>query len=388
MSALTTSRPHVVALDIPVVDVGDDVLCTVDSSGEHSAAVPTAVPAHRRVASPDSCYSPLPSLTHSSPSSSASSLHSVPERTNEHLAILLPEHLWKPDSAATRCDNLYCGTKFSMRKRRHHCRKCGDIFCAACTSHTTPLLDTSNLKFLYPPRNVPLSTFASPASPIISSRVCDDCWDQVHGNPSSPRTPDLIRPSASRMLSSPMSMFKSPLSSSPAASGNSSLSSSIEAISSMSNHPLAASDTAALLATAAPRARKTCSLRTAPSNSSLNSARRMAVRTAHLTLPPELEHRSYGELDAYPLKRSSLLCKASGGGRWEPKQDPVFAGYRPPVPGGKALYELEIERHDRAERARKENPIVKDGEFQYRFPRECEPEPIDIARGSFTMSTF
>ena len=48
--------------------------------------------------SPVSSYSPLPSLTHSSPcspSSSSSSLISIPERTNEHLAVLLPKHLWK-----------------------------------------------------------------------------------------------------------------------------------------------------------------------------------------------------------------------------------------------------------------------------------------------------
>lgn len=55
------------------------------------------------------------------------------------------------------------------------------------------------------------------------------------------------------------------------------------------------------------------------------------------------------------------MCKATGGGRWEPKQEPALVGYRPPVPGAKAAYELEIEEQEREERARKANPIVRDG---------------------------
>ncbi|KAF5377273.1 hypothetical protein D9615_006440 [Tricholomella constricta] len=383
MSALTASRPVVL---IPDVHRPPEPRACPPSPSREQAAVAARSPAHSpSTASPEYCYSPLPSLTHSLPSSSSSSIHSVPERTNEHLAVLLPRHLWKPDSLASRCDNLYCPVRFSVFERRHHCRKCGGVFCASCTSRSTPLLDTSNLSFLHPPRNVPLSTYASPISPIESCRVCDDCWDQVHGNPSTPRTPDLVRPSLSRLLSSPISMLKSPLSASPATSGSSSLASSVDASSHTSQHPLAASDTASLLATAVPIARKTRSLRTTPSISSLNGTRRTVIRASHLTLPIELD-RSYGELDAYPLRRSSILCKATGGGRWEPKQEPALIGYRPPVPGAKAQYELEIEQQARDEQARKESPIVKDGDFQYRFPRD--PEPIVIARSPFTVSTF
>lgn len=106
--------------------------------------------------------------------------------------------------------------------------------------------------------------------------------------------------------------------------------------------------------------RKTHSLCAAPSSSSLNSVRRTPLRTAHLTLPADLE-RSYGELDSYPLRRSSIVCKATGGGRWEPKQEPVDVGYRPPVPGGKAPFELQMEREEKEARQRRENPIVRDG---------------------------
>ena len=105
-----------------------------------------------------------------------------------------------------------------------------------------------------------------------------------------------------------------------------------------------------------------------------------------MPLPLDLE-RSYGELDAYPLRRSSILCKATGGGRWEPKPCPVLDGYRPPVPGGKAPFEIEMEREEQEARKLRENPIVKDGDFQYRFTR-VQQEQMIIARSPFVLSTF
>jgi hypothetical protein len=64
----------------------------------------------------------------------------------------------------------------------------------------------------------------------------------------------------------------------------------------------------------------------------------------------------------------------------------VLVGYRVPVPGGKAPYEVEMEREEAAERIRRENPVVKDGEFQYRFPRDPEPTPPQST--PFQLSTF
>ncbi|KAF7366860.1 Isoform b [Mycena sanguinolenta] len=102
-------------------------------------------------------------------------------RPNEHLAVLLPKHLWKPDSAALNCDNFYCSTSFSLFERRHHCRKCGGVFCGPCSTRSTSLLDASALPFLHPPRGTPLAAFESPDSPIVTARVCDDCYDRIHG---------------------------------------------------------------------------------------------------------------------------------------------------------------------------------------------------------------
>ena len=37
----------------------------------------------------------------------------------------------KPDGEGRGCAYVLCSTKFGLWKRRHHCRKCGDIFCDA-----------------------------------------------------------------------------------------------------------------------------------------------------------------------------------------------------------------------------------------------------------------
>ena len=37
-----------------------------------------------------------------------------------------------PDSACKECYD--CGAKFTVIKRKHHCRICGQVFCSLCTS--------------------------------------------------------------------------------------------------------------------------------------------------------------------------------------------------------------------------------------------------------------
>ena len=68
-----------------------------------------------------------------------------------------------------------------------------------------------------------------------------------------------------------------------------------------------------------------------------------------VAVPPDLDlsERSFGELDANPLRRSSVICKATGGGRWEPKNSPSRIGIR--IPGCEAPYELEMECEDAEE---------------------------------------
>ncbi|ORY69710.1 uncharacterized protein BCR38DRAFT_90742 [Pseudomassariella vexata] len=46
---------------------------------------------------------------------------------------------WKPDNESTICDEPSCMRSFSYWNRRHHCRKCGNIFCDAHSSFDIPL---------------------------------------------------------------------------------------------------------------------------------------------------------------------------------------------------------------------------------------------------------
>eukprot|EP00051_Salpingoeca_urceolata_P027192 m.480365 g.480365 ORF g.480365 m.480365 type:complete len:1010 (+) comp21809_c0_seq1:681-3710(+) len=45
--------------------------------------------------------------------------------------------VWIPDSSVTMCQN--CTLEFTVLRRRHHCRGCGKIVCAACSGQSVPL---------------------------------------------------------------------------------------------------------------------------------------------------------------------------------------------------------------------------------------------------------
>ncbi|EIM91939.1 uncharacterized protein STEHIDRAFT_136038 [Stereum hirsutum FP-91666 SS1] len=276
-------------------------------------------------------------------------------RPNEHLAVLLPKHLWKPDSQAASCETFTCPKRFSIFERRHHCRKCGGIFCATCSSRRTSLLDTSNLDFLHPPRNTPIAQFASPTSPLYAARVCDACFDQLYGCPT-PRTPE---PSHAPLapVSAPLPVTTSPR------SRTSSRSSSIVIL-------------------------------TPPDGQSIAPAvaaiRRRSIRQQRLSLPPPSDPSvapevtsPVGELDSYPLRLKSEVCKRTGGGRWTPKKCPIDAAAR--LPGRRPLYEVEMEQEEERQRRARENPVVKDGDFQIRIARDLQP---GTPYGPCILSTF
>lgn len=77
-----------------------------------------------------------------------------------------PEHVsrdfWMPDESCRVC--YECDTHFSLFNRRHHCRVCGRIFCAKCTSNwiATPSDE---------PKLVPLEEWDK-------IRACNYCYKQ------------------------------------------------------------------------------------------------------------------------------------------------------------------------------------------------------------------
>ncbi|KAI0932862.1 hypothetical protein AcV5_004035 [Taiwanofungus camphoratus] len=336
------------------------------SPSPHNLSVDSRVESASIASSQDTCASSLgssslsPSLDSRSCVSEPGSLPSTYEsnrmRRNEHLAVLLPKRLWKPDAQASYCDIFLCHKKFSIWERRHHCRKCGGVFCAQCTMHMTALLDTSNLEFFHPPRDVPIAAFDSPTSPVVPSRVCDDCWDQIHGA-RTPRFP-MIK------LSAPVAVLKD-------------LKESDSSSSSVASSLSTPSDGSAFIRRSIRRVQTSPRIPASPLRSPIPMPQ--SVTGVHVAD----SEPSFGELESYPLARASTICKASGGGRWKPEPCKNFVGYR--IPGSKAAYEIELEREEEEYRRRRTNPIIRDGDIQTRAPRELEPRS---PAGPIRFSTF
>lgn len=79
---------------------------------------------------------------------------------------------WQPDSEVSGCP--ICGTFFSFWHRKHHCRKCGRVVCAACSPHRI----TIPRQYIVRP---PESTATPPpgSSPSSSSNVVDLTGDDA-----------------------------------------------------------------------------------------------------------------------------------------------------------------------------------------------------------------
>ncbi|GAW25731.1 putative zinc finger protein [Rosellinia necatrix] len=70
-------------------------------------------------------------------------------------------HHWKPDAEATICDEPSCLRHFNYWTRRHHCRRCGNIFCDLHSTLGVPLDQNAN----YNPRGA-------------ISRACGHCYSE------------------------------------------------------------------------------------------------------------------------------------------------------------------------------------------------------------------
>lgn len=76
---------------------------------------------------------------------------------------------WVPDSKATHCASPGCGKLFDSRNRRHHCRRCGLVFCEAHTSH-----------------RMRLDLNAEPCEQGEWSKACEACFLSQHHPPPIP----------------------------------------------------------------------------------------------------------------------------------------------------------------------------------------------------------
>lgn len=87
-------------------------------------------------------------------------LNISPEGFGKVTALPTRAH-WKPDPSVTICDEPSCTRAFTYFTRRHHCRRCGNIFCDLHSLHSVPLDQDANFH--------PKGT---------RSRACEHCWHE------------------------------------------------------------------------------------------------------------------------------------------------------------------------------------------------------------------
>ncbi|KAI8968920.1 hypothetical protein BDF20DRAFT_892279 [Mycotypha africana] len=80
-------------------------------------------------------------------------------RDRQEKFTLLPRNKWDKDELVHVCHDRNCELKFSWRQRKHHCRRCGHIFCNWHSGNRLPLFTSS----------------ASAERPCFT-RVCDGCF--------------------------------------------------------------------------------------------------------------------------------------------------------------------------------------------------------------------
>lgn len=91
--------------------------------------------------------------------------------------------VWIPDGRASAC--MRCGRAFGWRRRRHHCRLCGGVVCAACSGKTfyivsdaEPSCNENNREFATRPSKSTAVT-GSEKERFKPSRACEKCYQDI-----------------------------------------------------------------------------------------------------------------------------------------------------------------------------------------------------------------
>jgi hypothetical protein len=83
---------------------------------------------------------------------------------------LLQGARWKADSEKAACEK--CNKPFSIMRRRHHCRRCGGLFCDACSSKKADLAVA-----LTEESRTGVGQHYATAKNVKKARVCDACYE-------------------------------------------------------------------------------------------------------------------------------------------------------------------------------------------------------------------
>ncbi|XP_072438302.1 zinc finger FYVE domain-containing protein 16 isoform X5 [Chiloscyllium punctatum] len=133
------------------IDTKDTVSETVDSPSISSSTPPYNVCTEDETLVLGPSYD---SITHGDVGIAATD--KIAEQHRKEAAMLGHSHpQWIPDSEAPNCAK--CQARFTFTKRRHHCRACGNVFCATCCNQRCKLQYLENKE----------------------ARVCVDCYDTI-----------------------------------------------------------------------------------------------------------------------------------------------------------------------------------------------------------------
>ncbi|XP_067137387.1 zinc finger FYVE domain-containing protein 9 isoform X2 [Centruroides vittatus] len=114
--------------------------------------------------------------THSQPINPGSAIEERVSISEEEQKLGKIKPFWVPDTEASNC--MHCDVKFTVIKRRHHCRACGKVLCSQCCNQKTRLPHLDNKE----------------------ARVCQHCLavlvrgDKPKGEPKQVMFSDGIRP--------------------------------------------------------------------------------------------------------------------------------------------------------------------------------------------------
>jgi GTPase SAR1 family protein len=109
------------------------------------------------------------SRSHQRSSSTVYSRPSIAKPTLVRSVVLLSPSRWVADNQVACCMAPECQLPFTIFNRKHHCRLCGNIFCANCSSHTLPASSTTSGGVVSPQSDDGVRTQAS-------VRVCAECF--------------------------------------------------------------------------------------------------------------------------------------------------------------------------------------------------------------------
>jgi hypothetical protein len=77
--------------------------------------------------------------------------------------LKLNQRNWVPDSVCNQCQDLSCGKSFGLLCRKHHCRRCGHLY---CSDHLV---------------KVKISILEKVADPEgIDTKICKSCYPLIH----------------------------------------------------------------------------------------------------------------------------------------------------------------------------------------------------------------